>query len=315
MKKFALFALLLSLAVLASSEPPNPFTSSGSPSPEASSAPTTGLIAALVPILRSLTDRLTELVRQMRGTKSLLPLLTLALISLIYGVFHSLGPGHGKTIVSTFFLAKDARIGHSLIAGYLIAAVHAVSAIGIVLALFYLVQGIFSIGFENASRMVQIASFGAIAVIGGLMLIRRILGKEHSHHFGRGHSHEHECDHEHEHADAGGPGEPSAVTVRELLGIAFASGVVPCPGASAILLVSLSMSVAIAGIISVIMISVGMGVTVTVVGAIAILAKRGVLKASAAKPGGASRIARRVLEIGGAALLFLLGLAFFVSQF
>ena len=190
--------------------------------------------------------------------------------------------------------------------------VHAVSAIGIVLALFYLVQGVFSISFENASKYVQIASFGAIAAIGGVMLVQRILGREHSHHIGHRHDHEHE----HEYKDDSQSEETRGeVTGRELVGLALASGMVPCPGASAILLVSLSLGAAAAGIVSVLMISVGMGLTVTVVGAIAILAKRGVLKASEARRGQASRIVRRVLEIGGAALLFLLGLVFLLAQF
>lgn len=310
MKKLAFLAALACLAFAAWPESPNPFTSSGGPSPAASAAPATGVVAALAPFLRSLTDRLTELVKLIRKEKSAGAILAFVLVSLAYGVFHSLGPGHGKTVVSSFFLAKDAKLGHSLAAGYLIAMVHAVSAIGIVLALFYLLKGVFSSSFENASRYVQIASFGAITAIGGFMLVQRIRGREHSHHLGHRHVHEHE--HEDGSRSEGTEGE---VTARELAGIALASGVVPCPGASAILLVSLSLGAAAAGIVSVLMISLGMGLTVTVVGAIAILAKRGVLKASEARRSRASRIVRRVVEIGGAALLFLIGLAFLISQF
>ena len=154
------------------------------------------------------------------------------------------GPGHGKTIVSTFFLAKDAKLRHSLIAGYFIAVVHAVSALTIVLALFFIVRGVFSTGFESASRIVQTLSFGAIALIGAFMLVQRIRGKEHSHRH-----HEHKDEHEGE----SGPSE-AGVSGRELFGIALASGVVPCPGASAIILVCLSLNVMLAGIVAVTMI-------------------------------------------------------------
>jgi nickel/cobalt transporter (NicO) family protein len=312
-RKFILTAFLVYSVFLAWPESPNPFTSSGSPSPAASTALATGVIAALAPFLRSLTDQLTELAKRLRDERTPGAVLAFALVSLAYGVFHSLGPGHGKTIVSSFFLAKDAKISHSLAAGYLIAMVHAISAIGIVLALFYLVQGVFSIGFENASKYVQIVSFAAIAAIGGVMLVRRILGKEHSHHLGHRHEHGHA---EHDHGNKMRDDEiSSVVTGRELAGIALASGIVPCPGASAILLVSLSLGVVAAGIAAVVMISVGMGITVTVIGAIAIFAKRGVIKASGSDSGRASRIVRRVVEIGGAALIFLLGLAFLLAQF
>jgi ABC-type nickel/cobalt efflux system permease component RcnA len=272
------------------------------------STPASGGIATLAPVLRSLTDRLAELAREIRESKTPGPMLALALVSLLYGIFHALGPGHGKTIVSTFFLAKEARLRHSLIAGYLIALVHAVSALTIVLALFFIVRGVFSTGFESASRIVQTLSFGAIALIGAVMLVQRIRGKEHSHRFGKAHDHDHEHEHEHE-------GEPGLVTGRELFGIALASGVVPCPGASAVILVCLSLNVMLAGIVAVTMISLGMGMTVTVIGAAAILAKRGVLKVSSAGREGVSSIARRVVEIAGAAVLFIFGLVFLVAQF
>jgi nickel/cobalt transporter (NicO) family protein len=303
LRRILLTAAIAALcSVSAGAETPNPFTSSGGPS--RLSAPASGGIATLAPLLRSLTDRLAELAREIRESKTPGPMLALAMVSLLYGIFHALGPGHGKTIVSTFFLAKEARLRHSLIAGYLIALVHAVSALTIVLALFFIVRGVFSTGFESASRIVQTLSFGAIALIGAVMLVQRIRGKEHSHRFGKAHEHEHE----HE-------GRSGLVTGRDLFGIALASGVVPCPGASAIILVCLSLNVLLAGVVAVTMISLGMGMTVTVIGAVAILVKRGVLKASSAGREGGSSIARRVVEIAGAAVLFIFGLVFFVAQF
>jgi ABC-type nickel/cobalt efflux system permease component RcnA len=311
LRRILLTAVIAALcSISAGAETPNPFTSSGGPS--RLSAPASGGIATLAPLLRSLTDRLAELAREIRESKTPGPMLALALVSLLYGIFHALGPGHGKTIVSTFFLAKEARLRHSLIAGYLIALVHAVSALTIVLALFFIVRGVFSTGFESASRIVQTLSFGAIALIGAVMLVQRIRGKEHSHRFGKAHEHQHEHQHEHEHEHEG---EPGLVTGRELFGIALASGVVPCPGASAVILVCLSLNVLLAGIVAVTMISLGMGLTVTVIGTAAILAKRGVLKVSSAGREGLSSIARRVVEIAGAAVLFIFGLVFFVAQF
>jgi len=303
---------LLALAVAAAcagfagAESPNPFTSSGGPSRVA--APAMLGISGLAPFLHSLTDRLAELARQIREARTPGPMLALASASLLYGVFHALGPGHGKTIISTFFLAKEAKLRHSLIAGYLIALVHAVSALTIVLALFFLVRGVFSTGFESASRIVQTFSFGAIALIGAFMLVQRIRGREHSHGGrpgpGKAHDHEHEFE-----------SGTRKVTGRELFGVALASGVVPCPGASAIILVCLSLNVMLAGVVAVTLISLGMGLTVSVIGAAAILAKRGVLKASAASHGGVSSLARRIVEIAGAAVLFVFGLVFFIAQF
>lgn len=311
--------LLCALAAVAFAESPNPLTSSGGPSPVA--APASGGIAALAPMLRSMTDRLAELAREIRDAKTPAPMLALALVSLLYGIFHALGPGHGKTIISTFFLAKDAKLKHSLIAGFLMALIHAISAITIVFILFFIVQRVFSVGFENASKIVQTVSFGLVALIGAFLLIQKIRGGAHRHLFSLGPRESEDLRKGRETIKsrrtwrAGLERASSDVTMKELAGIALASGVVPCPGASAIILVCLSLNVMLAGVVAVVMISVGMGVTVSIIGAIAILAKRGVLKVSAAKGSAGSSLARRIVEITGSAVLFLFGLVLFIAQF
>jgi ABC-type nickel/cobalt efflux system permease component RcnA len=308
-RKILAFAFMTAAALSLAAESPNPFTSAG-PGPSAATAgPVSNFVAALAPFLRVMTDRLTELARTIRDERSAGPMLALASVSFLYGIFHALGPGHGKTVVSVYFLAKEGKLRHSLIAGYLVALVHAVSSVTIVTALYYIIKGVFSAGFEGASRIVQILSFGVIAVMGAVMLVRRIIGAEHKHehgHFGHKH-HEHEDEHEDK------PDEE--VTFRGLFGVAAAAGVVPCPGVSAILLVCASLGIYLMGVLAAVMISVGMGITVTVVGAITILAKSGALKLSGHGEGRASRVLRRVIEIAGAALLFLIGLLFLIAQF
>jgi len=337
----AALLLIAFLSAFAIAESPNPFTSSGGPT-GLSTMPVSRGIVALAPYLRTMTDRLAELARTIHDSRSPGPLLALALVSLLYGIFHALGPGHGKTVVSTYFLARDAKVSHSLVAGYLIALVHAISAIGMVIGIYYIVRGIFSSTFENASAIVQAVSFGVITLLGAWMLFNRIRGKEHHHgsleNLGHSHGHGHERAHAHGHdhgpgqvhedglghdhgpdrsADEGGlvPSKGiAAVKTRELLGIAVAAGLVPCPGASAIILVCLSLGLVVAGVLSVVMISVGMGLTVSAIAAIAILAKRGVVKVSSSGRGELSGPVRKFLEIAGAALLFLFGLVFLIVQ-
>ena len=102
---------------------------------------------------------------------------------------------------------------------------------------------------------------------------------------------------------------------RNLLGIAIPAGVIPCPGAVAIILFALSLNMLGVSILSVVAISVGMGATISLTGIIVILAKRGAVKAlSHGQKAEGNSVPRRVIEIGGAALLFLFGLVFFLAQ-
>jgi ABC-type uncharacterized transport system, permease component len=311
---------LSALPFAAIAEAPNPFTSASSPA-QAAAIPASNAIAALAPLLRGLTDRLVGLARDIERSPDPATIALLAAVSLAYGVFHSLGPGHGKTIVSSFFITKEAKPAHSLLAGALLALFHAVSATTIVLALYFIVRGVFSTGFESASRIVQIISFGLIAAIGAAMLAQRICGGAHRHLFSFGPRESKDLrdggslTRSRRNWRAGLEDASSEVSGREIAGIALAAGAVPCPGASAIILVCLSLNAMPVGILAVAMISIGMGLTVSAIGMLAILAKRGIIKATAAGSGRLAATARRIIEIAGAAILFLFGLAFFIAQF
>jgi len=61
-------------------------------------------IHATAPIQKTLNESLAAITRSLEGSRSLGGLLFVMLVSLVYGMFHAAGPGHGKTIVASFFL-------------------------------------------------------------------------------------------------------------------------------------------------------------------------------------------------------------------
>jgi len=300
-------------AMVFAQEVPNPFTAKGAkPREGVIHAMTSGVSAffanAMAPIQRTLNESLSAITRSLQGSRSLGGLLFVVAVSLAYGMFHAAGPGHGKTIVSSYFLANDAKVRHSFVVGYMIAVVHALAALAVVLILYYLIRGIFSVGIEQANHWIQLVTFAVITLLGGYILVGRIRGKGHNHllHFhGR---HEHEQGHDHD------ENAPRGITMRNLVSIAVPAGVIPCPGAVAIVLFALSLNMLGVSILSVVAISIGMGLTISLTGAIVILAKKGAVKAFAHGREERNSPARRVIEIGGAALLFLFGLVFFLAQ-
>jgi nickel/cobalt exporter len=325
-------ALLVLTSTLFAQEVPNPFTAQGTrPREGIFHAVTSGLTAflanAMAPIQRSLNESLAAITRSLRDSRSLGGLLFVILVSLAYGIFHAAGPGHGKTIVSSYFLANNAKIRHSLAIGYLIAGVHSLAALSIVLILYYLIRGIFSANVEVANHLIQLVTFAVITALGAVMLVGRILGRHfhvHFHSDGEAHGHGAEPGRVAEPAHGtkpaarheAGPAHGSAptVTMRRLVGIAIPAGAIPCPGAVAVTLFALSLNMLAVSVLSVVSISVGMGITISATGALVILAKQGALKAVAARRAGGDRGLRRAVEIGGAALLFLFGLVFLLAQ-
>jgi ABC-type nickel/cobalt efflux system permease component RcnA len=250
----------------------------------------------MAPIQKRLNESLATMTLALRGSRSFAGLLLVAALSLAYGIFHAAGPGHGKTIVGSFLLANEAELRHSFIIGYLVAIVHALCALAVVLLLYYVIRGIFATKVEQANHYIQLFTFGAIAVIGSVMLVQRIMGSGHHHH------HDHAVD------------ARKGLSFRNLLGIAVPAGVIPCPGAVAVILFALSLHMVGVSILAVSSISVGMGTTISLAGALVILVKRGTIRAVGGSREERSSVIRRVVEIGGAAILFLFGLAFFLAQ-
>ena len=62
-----------------------------------------------------------------------LALLLLLGFSFLYGVFHTLLPGHQKTVIGAYFLSENARYGQGFLAGALFAVFHAITAIVVLL--------------------------------------------------------------------------------------------------------------------------------------------------------------------------------------
>ncbi len=309
MKRSAFFlALVLASPLCFAQEVPNPFTAQNTRPrtglfTEITSGATSLLFSVMAPVQKMLNESLASMTRALQGSRSLGGLLLVALLALAYGIFHAAGPGHGKTIVSSFLLANEGNIRQSFIIGYLVAIVHALSALTVVLVLYYLIRGIFATGVEQANHYIQLVTFAVITAIGAVMLVRRSMGKTHTH----GHHHEHpEPDH------AQGP--EAGLTMRNLLGIAIPAGVIPCPGAVAVVLFALSLHMLAVSILAVSSISLGMGTTISATGAVVIMVKRGAIRAVAGTHEERDTKIRRAVEIGGAAILFLFGLVFFLAQ-
>ena len=309
-------ALLLAATACFAQEAPNPFTSHAPAPRESFFSGITGGVSAfffsvMAPVQKMLNESLAAMTRALKGSHSAGGLLLVVALALAYGLFHAAGPGHGKTIVSSFLLANEGKIGQSFIIGYLVAAVHALSALVVVLVLYYLIRGIFATGVEQANHYIQLVTFAAITGIGAVMLVRRAMGKTHTHGHHRHDGHDHES-HGHEHSEA--MPNKGSLTLRTLLGIAVPAGVIPCPGAVAVVLFALSLHMLGVSILAVSSISVGMGTTISATGALVILAKRGAIRAVAGSHAERDSVVRRVIEILGAAILFLFGLVFFLAQ-
>ena len=233
--------------------------------------------------------------REIRDGKTAGPLLFGILLALIYGAVHALGPGHGKFVVVTYFLAREAKIARGFLMGLQIAVFHVIAAIVAVYAARAAMRQIF--GGEPAElQAVRIISYGLIAIIGLFMLVqalRRVLGKPAGHGHGHDHEHGHACAHAH-----GGQITLLSLTV----------GLVPCTGALLVMLYALANDILLAGTILVAAISIGMAGTLAFLGVASILFRRAVERGLARRSKSRARFAHGFEIVGGVAVTAVGGL-------
>jgi len=231
---------------------------------------------------------------KIRNGTSLTPLLIGILLALLYGAIHTLGPGHGKFVVVTYFLAREAKVSKGLWMGVQIAVTHVITAIVAVFVVDLTLRQFLG-GAPSQLRAVRMISYGLIAVIGLYMLvqaIRRTLGHTdgHRHHHHDGHHH----GHDHGHAvKAGG---------RQMSLLSLSVGLVPCTGALLVMLYAIANDIMIAGTIIVAAISIGMAGMLAALAIVSIVFRRAVEAGIAGRSDTPSRWAQGIEIVGGLAI-------------
>ena len=232
-------------------------------------------------------------------------LLALA-VAFAYGAIHALGPGHGKFVVVSYFLGREARVMRGVVMAVQIAIVHVIAAVVIVWLADLVLRGGFGLGLADVPG-VRAASFLIIVGIGAYMLYQAVRGSlgararggEH----GRDHHHHHGHDHHHHHH--GGRAEGSI--------LALAAGMVPCPGAVLIMLYAVANDMIVPGSLLVAAMSLGIGSSICVLGVGAILARQAAMRVLERSGGGGAGTLRHGMNYAGAALVTLVGLVSFIA--
>ncbi|HMR29358.1 MAG TPA: hypothetical protein PKA13_01470 [Geminicoccaceae bacterium] len=263
-----------------------------SPIPVAAQPAPSGNI--LAPVGRALLDfqreanrTISQQMRAIRDGRTTAPLMLGLLLAFAYGAIHAAGPGHGKLVVMTYFLSRDAKIGRGLLMGVQIAVMHVLSAIVVVVFADFLLRKGFG-GAPSEVPAVRFVSYGLILLIGLAMLwraARRAMQPAHGHH----HHHDHACGCGARHGEGG------------LL--SFGVGLVPCTGSVLILLYAMANGILPAGLMLVATIALGMALTMGGLGLLSVLARRFVADRLS---GGSGRLAAAV-DIAGSVAIVLLG--------
>jgi ABC-type nickel/cobalt efflux system permease component RcnA len=237
------------------------------------------LYAWLVHVQGGLQSMLAHQVRSIADSGRIAP--SVALLAIGLGTLHALTPGHGKSVVVSYFLGRDARPLQGFAMAAQVALSHTLSAILLVLVFGGAVT---LLGRPTgAAAILQTCSYGLIAVVGACYPYQAV-----------------------------SPGLAHVHKSSTLL-LPYAVGVLPCPltmlvVGHAMLLGAYPTGLALAGLMG-----AGAALTIGVFGTMGIILRRGLFGIIDPQVE-TMNLLLGVLEIASAVLILAIGLAFFAGS-
>ena len=309
MKSLPLFILALAPSRAFAALVPGGSGAAEAPQPE----PLRSAAAWAFALQRHLAGELRQHLTVMKDTGSWEPAAAIVLAAFLYGVFHAIGPGHGKIVIAGWFATRRARIAHGLIASLIAAMVQSASAIAIVGAL----AGLLALAPHDVmadAGWVEVASYAMITLVGAMMIWRTASGRGCGHDHGAtqapGHGHHHHgeaCRGHHHGHDHPPPAKADPVAERNaLFTVATAIGFRPCSGAILVLLFTLANNMFLVGMLATFAMGFGVAITIAAIGMGALGLNRLIERRFAG-----STVAARIragLALAGAGAITLMGL-------
>lgn len=238
------------------------------------------VLIASIQAQKHLYTQFTELL-QAAKEHDLLAGIMLVGMSFLYGLLHSLGPGHGKVIMSTYVATHTTKVKLSLILTLVSALLQALVAIVLVSVLLMVFSASMKVVNHTAAQMIEL-SFYAVVILGGIIVWRNVWAIRQSFkakasiavHISSSTSATTStcsCGHSHS-ADAAQVNRASSL--REYIGVILSIGLRPCSGAIMVLLFSSVLDIYWLGIISAIAMALGTALTTSLIALMTISGKK-----------------------------------------
>lgn len=220
--------------------------------------------------------------------------LTLFVVSFLYGVFHAVGPGHGKFILSSYLSIEQAKLPQAMRITLLSALAQGLVAIALVSVLvvgLMLSRSYFNLTVKWVERgsFILMILFGCYWLYQGIKVWRKSAQKVvkiykivplHSNHMGhQEHIHSEQCGCGHKHL----PSSDELAKIQDwksMLLVIFSIGLRPCSGAILVLFLAYTLDLYLWGIFSALVMAAGTGLTLSLFAVIVLVARKRAAKIS-----------------------------------
>lgn len=207
-------------------------------------------------LLKETMEMIKSLFVSIKDEKNPMTYLLLLFFAYLYGVIHAMGPGHGKTLVASYFLSNDRSYTKAFFISLAIGMVHTFSAFILTLVIYFIVNALLAQFLDEA--VYYTTKISALIIIGiALYLIHkkyrfyksvREEQKITKFTFSSSPVHDTAC----------GCGSCKVDKNSTDFALIISAGIIPCPGTTAIFIFALSTGLYYAGFISALVMSLGM---------------------------------------------------------
>ncbi|MDD5053218.1 MAG: DUF1007 family protein [Sulfuricurvum sp.] len=209
--------------------------------------------------LRTLTEKIHGALVEAQDHPSVQTIGAILFFSLLYGILHAAGPGHGKTLVASYFSTNERSYTRGVSIALLIAGTHVISAFTITMILYWFIHTMFSQTISDISLYTTKMS-GMIILLIALYLTRQkwlyYQLKPKNMRFSTV-----------PHTSSCGCHSCKKTAYSTDLMLILGAGIVPCPGTIIVFLFTTTMGMYLLGALSAIVMSLGMGLTIAITAA------------------------------------------------
>jgi ABC-type nickel/cobalt efflux system permease component RcnA len=213
--------------------------------------------------LEKIKQKLELLLKDIKQNNSVSSYIWLLLFSLLYGIVHALGPGHGKSLVGSYFLSRDNSYMKAFSIASLIGIVHTFSAFILTLIIYNLIGFIFNDTLSNIEQVTIKISAVIIILIGVYLLYKKInYNSVKNMNFSVADSPSLIKTASNNHTSSLSCSCNACKTTATDLGVILAAGIIPCPGTVTIFIFTMSLGIYFVGFLSAVFMSIGMSLII-----------------------------------------------------
>lgn len=249
-------------------------------------------------LLKSSISKIKSLFESIKDEKNPLTYMLLLFFAYLYGAVHALGPGHGKTLVGSYFLSNDRSYSKALFISLAIGVVHTFSAFLLTLVIYYIVDTFLAQFIDDS--LYYTTKISALIIIGIALYL--IYNKYRA--YKKSKIVEYSFS-ENPHVPTCSCNSCKVDNNSTDMALIISAGIIPCPGTVTIFIFSLSLGLYYAGFLSAFVMSLGMSTIIFLSALISVAIRK--------KTSNYNGNLKKYLEYASLAVILLLGLFLLIA--